>query len=85
MDPKEKAIEELRKRIREQKARVDPDILAAAAKAAEKRRSDSARKKDFLPYDRKAAAKAVEIFLKTHANAAEFRAKLLRFLKKDGE
>jgi hypothetical protein len=63
MNNREKALEELKRRIEEQKARVDPEVLRRAAEVAE---SHMQRHDSSVPYDRKAAIKAVELFLKSH-------------------
>lgn len=84
MDDKEKAIEDLKKRLREQKARINPEILASAVAAAKNKMEKPAPEEaDTVPYDKEAAGKAVELFLRSHSNAAEFRKKLLLFLKKN--
>ncbi len=63
MNSREKALEELKRHIEEQRARVDPEVLKQAAEAAQ---SQLASQGASVPYDRKAAAKAVELFLKSH-------------------
>ena len=63
MSNREKALEELRRHIEEQKARVDPELLKRAAEAA---KEHMPRQEDRLAYDRKAAIKAVELFLRSH-------------------
>ena len=63
MTNREKALEELKRRIEEQKARVDPELLKRAAETAQSRMRG---RDDRVPYDRKAAIKAVELFLRSH-------------------
>lgn len=88
MSQRDKAIEELKKLIREQRARIDPAVLALAQKAAaqktalpEKTFSGKAVP-DKVAYDRAAAEKAVRLFLATHKDPKGFEKRLLELLKK---
>ena len=60
---RDKALEELKRRIQEQRERVDPDVLKQAEEAAKEHMQ---RSKSTVPYDRDSAVKAVELFLKSH-------------------
>lgn len=84
MTEREKAIETLKKLIAEQKARIDPAILAKAAAAAQGKAAKRGEE-DTVPYDRAAAAKAIELFMQNHGNAADFKEKLMRFLLKNSQ
>lgn len=80
MDSREKALQELKKRIREQKARVDPRLLKLAEQAALSRaRPESAS----VPYDREAAEKAIAFFLETHEDRKGFEHRLVEFIMKN--
>ena len=83
MSERDKAIDVLKKLISEQKSRIDPKILARAADAAGKK--PAAEKSGSVPYDREAAGKAVELFLKNHGDAPGFKEKLLQLLKKNSQ
>jgi hypothetical protein len=63
MNDREKALEELKRHIKEQKARVDPEVLKRAEEAARARMPSGGTS---VPYDRESAAKAVELFLRSH-------------------
>ena len=81
MTDRNKAIEELKRLIAEQKARIDPQVLERAIAAATKKKPVSSS----VPYDKEAAAMAVELFLKSHGNADDFSKKLLQFMKKNSQ
>ena len=89
MTDKNKAIEELKKLMAEQKARIDPAVLerAVAAASAKKPTTPSSVPPPpaSVPYDKEAAAMAVELFLKSHGNADDFSKKLLQFMKKNSQ
>ena len=78
MDSREKALEELKRRIEEQKARVDPRLLRLAEKAARAGVQDG----ETRPYDRAAAVRAVEIFLEEHRDRKGFERKLAALIFK---
>lgn len=79
---KQQKIEQLKALIRKERARLDPAVLERAAEAARAPASKSAAG-EFVPYDRKSAARAIEIFLKDHPDAAGFRKGLEAFLRKN--
>lgn len=83
MTRREKALEELKKQIRAQKSRLDPRLLKMAEKAAALRH-EGKEGRDMVAYDRKSAARAVEIFLSRHGDRANFEQRLLALLK-DGQ
>ena len=83
MSSRDKAIETLKKLIREQKSRIDPKVLESAAKAAD--RKSATVPPSTVPYDKAAAGKAVELFLKNHGDAQGFKEKLLQLLKKNSQ
>ena len=80
MDKRQKAIEEIKKKMQEQRARLNPDVLAYAQKAAAR-----PQKQATVPYDKDAAQKAVELFLRDHKNAKGFTAKLSSFMKEEDQ
>lgn len=82
MEKREKALAELRKLIAEQRARIDPKILAMAEKAAGAASPESGRKNTAVPYDRAAAAEIIRIFLKQHTDPTGTEKKLLELLRK---
>jgi hypothetical protein len=75
---RDKALAELRLRISEQRARLDPKVLKMAERAA---RSGNAGEK--LPYDRESALKAVELFLQSHDDRGDFERRLRAALIRD--
>lgn len=82
MDKKAKAIAEMKKLMQLKRAEIDPKVLAMAKDAAERSQGLKPKGK-MVPYDREAAAKAVELFLKTHPDQKRFRAELLDMIRKD--
>ncbi|MBI3441071.1 MAG: hypothetical protein HY052_04605 [Proteobacteria bacterium] len=86
MSSRQKAIEELKKQIRLGRERLGPDgikELEKLAAAAQKQKPAVPPEvpPGMLPYDKKAAAKALEIFLKNHGNPKEFEKRLRELLK----
>ncbi len=81
MSDRKKAIEELKRLMEEQKARLDPEVLAKAMAAAEGKKPAPSS----VPYDKEAATKAVELFLKNHGDAGDFSKKLLKFMQKNSQ
>lgn len=73
-DKREKALDVLKKQIRDQRERIDPVVLARAQEALAAKANASAT----VPYDRAAARSAVELFLKDHADAEGFSRKLAK-------
>lgn len=84
MSTRDKALEDLKAQIREQRTRLDPKLLAMAEQAVRDAMGGGkgAPGKDGIPYDRKAAEQAIETFLKNHPDAAGFRARLLEMIRK---
>lgn len=67
MDAREKAIAELKRQMAEQRARIDPEVLKKAQKAAaQSQKPPAQRKADMVPFDREAAARVVKKFLENH-------------------
>lgn len=79
MNSREKALEELKRRIEEQKARVDPMLLKRAERAAMSGVKDGPT----APYDRAAAVRAIEIFLGEHRDRAGFERRLAELIFKN--
>ena len=81
---KDKALEELKRQIATQKSRLPPDVLEKAARALQgKQPSPTTTPAGSVPYDRAAAAKAIELFLSQHDDAKTFQKRLLERLKKE--
>lgn len=80
MTPREKALLELKEKIREQRERIDPKVLKMAAKAAALSQEGKAGQ-DMVPYDRETAAKAVELFLRGRNDRAEFEERLMALIR----
>lgn len=81
MDSREKALETIKEQIRQQRARIDPAVLKKAQKAAAgKNLNDLQKQEAAVPYDKKSAQKAIELFLLGHADKEEFARKLSLFL-----
>ena len=84
------ALEILKKQIREQRARIDPKVLKAAEDAVKKREKamnnppgdPPADKDGKVPYDKQAAAKAVALFLRDHADGKGFEKRLMDMIRK---
>ena len=99
------AIEQLKRLIREQKARIDPrllevagELIAAQNKAAtakpvaekpappvEQPKPQTQQDNQSVPYDKAAAADAVERFLKDHKDQNGFKKRLLEYLTKNSQ
>jgi hypothetical protein len=80
MNTRDKALELLKKQMALQKERLDPKLLETAQKAAAIRQEGRA-KENLVPYDREAAARAVQLFLQNHDAPEEFEQRLLALLK----
>lgn len=80
MTSREKAIEELKKQMAEQRQRLDPRLLEIAGKAAALKQEGRA-KKNMVPYDRDRAAEAVSLFLQGHDDRHNFEQRLKALLK----
>ncbi len=78
---KQRALDELKQLVRDQRARLDPDILAQVAQklggGAQK-----ANPKQSVPYDRATATRAIELFIASHKDKADFQARLFSFIQK---
>lgn len=72
---RDEALAELKRQISDQRARLDPAVLARAA-AAFGGGSTS------VPYDRVAATRAIELFIAAHKDKADFKARLFSFIQK---
>lgn len=81
MSSREEALKKLRAQIAEQRARLDPKVLRAAARAAELAQNPQKSADSMIPYDRDQAAEAIRLFLEAHEDQAAFQAKLLQLLK----
>jgi hypothetical protein len=81
MSSRDEALEILKKQMQVQKERLDPKLLQIAGKAAALKQEGKAQK-NMVPYDREAAAKAVQLFLKNHDDRADFEQRLLAMLRK---
>lgn len=82
---KQKAIAELQRLVRDQRARLDPDVLAEVARIMTgNKTADPAPKKPATsePYDRAAATRAIELFLTEHKDKAGFKARLFSLIQK---
>lgn len=77
---RQQAIEELQRLVRDQRARLDPDVLARVAEALGGTQP-AAQPSSSVPYDRDAATRAIELFLAQHKDKADFRARLFAFIK----
>lgn len=75
------ALQKLKQQIEEQRARLDPRVLKLAAQAAALSQKPGNRQENMVPYDREAAAQAVQLFLQNHPDAAAFEKELLTLLK----
>jgi len=85
MNSRDKAIAELRKQMAEAKARLGPEKmreLEALAKRMNPPSASAPAEKDSVPYDRKTATKAIELFLQGHENPGRLKTLLLALLKK---
>ena len=78
---RESALAELKRQIVQTKSRLDPHLLEKMAALTR-----GGKPKDGpVPYDRAAAAKAVEIFLSTHGDEKGLRQRLLAFIQKKSQ
>jgi len=81
MSTREEALKKLRAQIAEQRERLDPKVLRAAARAAELAQNPERMAGNMVPYDRENAAEAIRLFLDTHENQREFQTKLIALMK----
>ncbi|MFH1157769.1 MAG: hypothetical protein V1721_02630 [Pseudomonadota bacterium] len=85
MNSREKAIEDLKKQIRLGRERLGPEGIRELEKLARnivKPRPTGALPAGMVPYDKKAAAKAFELFLKNHGDPEEFEKRLREMIRK---
>jgi len=82
MSTREEALKKLRAQIAEQRARLDPKVLRAAAHAAELAQNPAKAAENMVPYDRDNAAEAIRLFLDAHADQAAFQEKLLQLIRR---
>jgi hypothetical protein len=86
MDKKQKAIEELKKKIKIQRELLGPEGIKELERMAKGMQARSAPKPSLppgmVPYDKVSAMKAFEFFLKNHGNPEEFKRRLLEEIKK---
>lgn len=89
MSKRDDAIEILKKQIREQRARIDPEVLKKAAASLNRPSPTKENKKasaETVPYDREAAHRAVELFLQNGGERREaFCKKLLALSQKTSQ
>ncbi len=78
---RENALAELKRQIVQTKSRLDPSLLEKMAALA----AASAKQGGKAPYDRAAAAKAVELFLSSHGDEKGLRQRLLSFIQKKSQ
>ena len=80
---KQKALAELKQLVRDQRARLDPAVLAQVAqKLAPQSNAPAPATPASEPYDRAAATRAIELFLAAHKDKADFKARLFSFIQK---
>lgn len=85
---RQKALDELKQLVRDQRARLDPALLARIAEkmaptgAAATPAPAKPAPANSVPYDRAAATRAIELFLATHKDKADFKARLVSFMQK---
>ena len=85
MNSKQKAIEELKKQIRLGRERLGPEGIKELEKLAKniiKPKQIETLPVGMVPYDKKAAIKAFEIFLKNHGDPEEFERRLRKMIRK---
>lgn len=78
-ESRQRALDELKRLMKDQRGRLDPAVLARAAAALS---GGPAPAPATVPYDRAAATKAIEIFMATHKDKADFKARLFSFIQK---
>jgi hypothetical protein len=85
MDKKQKAIEELKKQRQLARDRLGPEgvkELEKLAKGMAQARASSAIPPGSVPYDKKAALAAFQMFLKNHGDPQEFERRLREMINK---
>ncbi len=78
MDQRKKALEELKRQMQAARLKIDPAMLARVSRIV----TTAQDKKNLVPYDKKAAAEAVRLFLSNHADGQAFKAKLIDYFSK---
>lgn len=79
---RQNALDELQRLVRDQRARLDPAVLAQVAQKLGTTHSDPAPATHSEPYDRVAATRAIELFIADHKDKADFKARLFSFIQK---
>jgi len=85
MDKKQKAIEELKRQRQLARERLGPEgvkELEQLAKGLQKAKKTVAIPPDSVPYDKKAAMAAFQLFLENHGDPAEFERRLREMINK---
>jgi hypothetical protein len=85
MDKKQKAIEELKKQRKLARERLGPEgvkELEKLAKGLNKPKASSTVPPGSVPYDKKAALAAFQMFLKNHGDPKEFERRLREMINK---
>ncbi len=84
---RQKAIEELQKQIKLGRERLGPEGIKELEKLAKNMQAPVAKAptvpKGSVAYDKKAALKAFELFIKNHGDPREFERRLLEMLNKN--
>lgn len=78
---RESALAELRQQISQTKSQLDPQLLEKMAALMGGQMAKGGK----VPYDRAAAAKAVELFLSSHGDEKGLRQRLLAFIQKKSQ
>jgi hypothetical protein len=79
MDKRKEQIEDIKRKIREKRAEMDPAVLERAQRAAEKSQGFKPLPTQ-VPYDKKAAHRVIELFLKGNPGMQD---RLRAILQKD--
>jgi hypothetical protein len=88
MNSKQKAIEELKKQRQLARERLGPEgvkkleKLAKGLSSPQKAAKSPAVPPGFVPYDKKSALEAFQLFIKNHGNPAEFERRLREMINK---
>lgn len=85
MDKKQKAIEELKKQRKLARERLGPEgvkELEHLAKGLQKVKKSVVIPPNSVPYDKKSALAAFELFLKNHGDPKEFERRLREMISK---
>ena len=85
MDERQKAINELKKQIKLGRERLGPEGIKQLEKLAKGLTSPKAAAllpSGTVPYDKKAAIAAFQLFLKNHGDPVEFERRLREMIKK---